>query len=67
MRDERVPRSAGLAERGEWLSPRDIQEIFSLSHTAAWEVCRRLPHIRVGRSIRVARRDVVDALRTGSI
>lgn len=51
-----------LEERPEWLSPRDIQECFGIGRTKAWEICRRLPHIRVGRAIRVNRRTVVAEL-----
>lgn len=58
----------GLAERSEWLSPRDISEVFSISETQAWRICKRLPHIRIGsRSIRVAKKDVIAAVRTGTV
>jgi len=65
---KRRDRSLGLAQRGEWLAPRDIEEALSVSHTTAWRICRGLPHVRVGkRGIRVARSDVLAALRDGSI
>lgn len=68
MRETRPVRSAGLGQRGEWLSPRDLEEALSVSHTTAWRICHALPHVRVGqRGIRVARRDVVEALRSGRI
>lgn len=61
-------RARGLESRGQWLSPRDIAEVLSVSRSTAWRICRAMPHVRVGqRCIRVARQDVVDALREGRL
>lgn len=57
----------GLAQRGEWLSPRDLEETLSVSRTTAWRIATRLPHVRIGRGIRVARSDVLAALRSGKV
>ena len=49
---------SGLMERPEWLGPRDLMEVFGIGRTKAFEVCRALPHIYIGRSIRVHRQIV---------
>ena len=51
-----------LNERPEWLSPRDISEVFGIGRTKAYEICSALPHIHIGRSIRVNRRTIRDEL-----
>lgn len=51
-----------LSERPEWLSPRDLCEVFGIGHSKAYEICASLPHIYIGRSIRVNRRTVRDEL-----
>lgn len=58
--------NAGLDTRGEWLSPRDLSEVFSVSRSTAWRMCRSMPHVYVGkRNIRVARRDVLATILGG--
>lgn len=54
--------NAPLNERPEWLSARDIAEVFGIGRTKAYEICAALPHIYIGRSIRVNRRTVRDEL-----
>ncbi len=61
-------RSASLEERGDFLSPRDIKEIFSVSDSTAYRICQDLHPITVrGRLIRVSKKNVIDALRKGRI
>lgn len=47
-----------LLDRPEWLSPRDLQEVFGVGKTKAYDICAALPHIYVGRNIRVNRKTV---------
>lgn len=54
---------ASLRERPEWLSPKDLEECFGIGRTKAWELCKALPHVYVGRSIRVHRDTLVKELR----
>ena len=56
--------NAPLNERPEWLSPRDISEVFGIGRTKAYEICEALPHIHIGRCIRVNRRTIRDELMT---
>ena len=61
-------RLRGLDERGEWLATRDLEEVFGMSHTTAWRICRQMPHIRIGqRGLRVRKQDVIEALRDGRL
>lgn len=55
--------TSALTERPEWLSPRDISEVFGIGKSKAYETCAALPHIYVGRSIRVHRKTVIAELR----
>ena len=41
-----IPKS--LRERPEWLSARDLMEVFGIGRTRANEVINELPHIYVG-------------------
>ena len=54
--------NSALNDRPEWLSPRDISEVFGVGRTKAYEICAALPHIYVGRNIRVHRKTVVKEL-----
>lgn len=47
-----------LLDRPEWLSPRDLMEVFGVGKTKAYDICAALPHIYVGRNIRVNRKTV---------
>ena len=47
-----------LLDRPEWLSPRDIAEVFGVGKTKSYYICAALPHIYVGRNIRVNRKTV---------
>ena len=51
-----------LSDRPEWLSPRDLQEVFGIGRTKSFTVCRELPHIYVGRSIRAHKSTIVKEL-----
>ena len=53
---------SGLMERPEWLGPRDLMEVFGIGRTKAFEVCKALPHIYIGRSVRVNRRTIAQEL-----
>lgn len=52
-----------LDKRGEWLSPTDIREVFGVGRTTAYKVVTTLPHIKVGKGVRVHKSDVYKALR----
>lgn len=52
-----------LSGRPEWLSPRDLQEVFGIGRTKSFNVCQALPHIYIGRSIRVHKSTIVNELR----
>ena len=56
-----------LLERPEWLSPKDLMEVFGIGRTKANQVCHRLDHIYVGTAIRVHRSVVIARLREGRI
>jgi hypothetical protein len=58
-------RALTLMERPEWLSPRDIAEVFGVGTTQSYKVCQALPHIYIGSSIRVNRASILAALREG--
>lgn len=66
--DERVTRAASLrdnsplADRPEWIGPRDLQEVFGIGRSKAFNVCNALPHIYIGRSIRVNKKTIVKEL-----
>ena len=51
-----------LSDRPEWLSPRDLQEVFGIGRTKSFNICQALPHIYIGRSIRVHKSTVVKEL-----
>jgi len=55
-----------LRERPEWLSPRDLQEIFGIGRTHAWKICTSLTHVYLGpRSIRIHQSTLSEYLRRG--
>ena len=54
--------SSPLRDRPEWLSPRDIAEVFGVGKSKSYEICAALPHIYVGRNIRVHRKTVMKEL-----
>ena len=58
-------RALTLMERPEWLSPRDIAEVFGVGTTQSYKVCQALPHIYIGSSIRVNRASILAALKEG--
>ena len=51
-----------LSDRPEWLSPRDLQEVFGIGRTKAFTICQALPHIYIGRSIRVNKKTLAKTL-----
>jgi excisionase family DNA binding protein len=55
----RKPRAAaaGTPATTQWLSAKDIAARLSVSRTTAFELLRRLPHVRIGRIIRVSDTD----------
>ena len=55
--------SSPLVNRPEWLSPRDLQEVFGIGRTKSFNVCNALPHIYIGRSIRIHKSTIVRKLR----
>jgi excisionase family DNA binding protein len=49
----------------EWLTPRDVQEMLGIGHTKTYEILTRpggVPNVRIGRAIRINRRDLADWL-----
>lgn len=66
--NERVAKVASLrdnsplADRPEWLSPKDLQEVFGIGRSKAFNVCNALPHIYIGRSIRVNKKTIAKEL-----
>lgn len=54
--------SSPLRDRSEWLSPRDIAEVFGVGNSKSYEICAALPHIYVGCNIRVHRKTVMKEL-----
>lgn len=51
-----------LADRPEWIGPRDLMEVFGIGRTKAFTVCQSLPHIYIGRAIRVNKKTIVKEL-----
>lgn len=51
-----------LADRPEWIGPRDLIEVFGIGRTKAFTVCQSLPHIYIGRAIRVNKKTVAKEL-----
>lgn len=51
-----------LADRPEWIGPRDLMEVFGIGRTKAFTVCQSLPHIYIGRAIRVNKKTVAKEL-----
>jgi hypothetical protein len=51
-----------LRDRPEWLGPRDLQEVFGIGRSKSFEVCNALPHINIGRSIRVHKSTITKEL-----
>jgi hypothetical protein len=68
MADEMVTRTASmqdnspLADRPKWIGPRDLQEVFGIGRTKAFTICQALPHIYIGRSIRVNKKTLAKTL-----
>ena len=50
------------SDRPEWLSPRDLQEVFGIGRTKSFNICKGLPHIYIGRRIRVHKSTIVKEL-----
>ncbi len=49
----------------EWLTLREMQETLRIGHTKAYELVTRpggIPNIRIGRAIRINKRDLTDWL-----
>ncbi len=49
----------------EWLTLREVQEILGIGHTKAYElvtVPEGIPNVRIGRAIRINRRELSDWL-----
>lgn len=46
-----------------WLSPRDLQTTMNVSRATAYRMIKYLPHVKVGRAIRVPRKALEDILR----
>lgn len=55
--------NSALRDRPEWLSPRDLQEVFGIGRTKSIDICKELPHIHIGRCIRVHKSTIVNELR----
>lgn len=51
-----------LSDRPEWLSPRDLQEVFGIWQTKSFNIRKELPHIHIGRCIRVHKSKIVKEL-----
>lgn len=53
--------SENVAER-EWLTVADVQRILNIGSTKAYELVQNgeLPAIRIGRSLRIHRRDIAE-------
>ena len=54
--------NSALRDRPEWLSPRDLQEVFGIGRTKSFDICKQLPHIYIGRCIRVHKSTIVKEL-----
>ena len=49
----------------EWLTPREVQEMLGIGHTKAYELLTKpggIPNVRIGRAIRINRRELDDWL-----
>ena len=49
----------------EWLTLREVQEMLGIGHTKAYELVTRpggIPNVRIGRAIRINRRELTDWL-----
>ena len=49
----------------EWLTLREMQEMLGIGHTKAYELVTRpggIPNVRIGRAIRINRRELSDWL-----
>jgi len=49
----------------EWLTLREVQEMLGIGHTKAYELVTRpggIPNVRIGRAIRINRRELSDWL-----
>ena len=49
----------------EWLTLREVQEMLGIGHTKAYELVTRpggIPNVRIGRAIRINRRELNDWL-----
>ena len=53
-----------LEKRGEWLSAHDLQEVFGIGQNTADGIIHAMPHIKIGRSLRVKKVDLYQALET---
>jgi excisionase family DNA binding protein len=49
----------------EWLTLREVQETLGIGHTKAYELVARpggIPNVRIGKAIRINKRDLTDWL-----
>ena len=49
----------------EWLTPREVQQMLGIGHTKAYELVTKpggIPNVRIGRAIRINRRELTDWL-----
>lgn len=49
----------------EWLTLREVQEMLGIGHTKAYELVTKpggIPNVRIGRAIRINRRELTDWL-----
>ena len=53
-----------LEKRGEGLSAHDLQEVFGIGQNTAYGIIHAMPHIKIGRSLRVKKVDLCQALET---
>lgn len=66
--DEQISRAATLrdnsplSDRPEWIGSRDLQEVFGIGWSKAFNACNALPHIYIGRSIRVHKKTIAKEL-----
>lgn len=51
-----------LADGPEWIGPRDLMEVFGIGRIKAFTVCQSLPHIYIGRAIRVNKKTIAREL-----
>lgn len=52
-----------MSKVNAWLSPKDLQEAMNVSRATAYRMVKHLPHVKVGRAIRVPRKALEDILR----